>query len=270
MNLKTLLLTSTIVFSSLFATAQKYPLGKDRKTTKEGIEQYVLDNDSIINKKFNEKFKINSKPNNYYVDDISLYNAKDSKGIYLGKGGGGEIVIDSENPFQNYSVFFLSKSVKNNFIYNDDFVKGVMIHEKAHGYIEQKRSELKNKNISTFFREKDSTFEFRSSFIEEGIAQYCALKFGEIISPEEYFLPKNAKKLIKNESWEIEYKYSMYFVKDFLDLVGLEFGIEIFLTNAPPTIEEIINPKIFYGRLKHYGGLDLGFFKPQDFKTKQD
>jgi hypothetical protein len=268
MNLKTILLISTFAISSFFLNAQEYPLNEKGKTTKKGVEQYVLDKDSTINEEFNKKFKVNSYRNYFYVDDISLYDSKDSKGIYLGKGGGGEIIIDSENSFENYSVEFLSKEKINSFTYNDDFVRGVMFHEKTHGYLEQIKNELKHKKILPHFREKDTMFEFRSSFIEEGIAQYCAWKFGEIISPGKYVLPKNTKELIKNKSWEIEYKYSMYFVKDFLDLVGLKFGAEILLTNSPPTIEEMMSPKLFYSRLKHHGGLDLKFFKPQDFKSK--
>ena len=137
MNLKNIVLTSTIVLASLFATAQKYPLGKDGRTTKQGIQQYVMDKDSIVNSEFDKKFKTNSIPIDFKTDDLSYYtDYTGEKGYYQGLDGAGEAIIDHESTFENYSVNLLPPERKNDFIYNSDFVKGTMFHEKAHAYWE--------------------------------------------------------------------------------------------------------------------------------------
>ncbi|HKL23185.1 MAG TPA: hypothetical protein VJ895_00370 [Candidatus Nanoarchaeia archaeon] len=273
MNLKTILLISTFTISSFFLNAQEYPLNEKGKTTKQGIERYVSDKDSIVNAEFNKQFNTKSPRINFVTDDLTKYNDySGEKGIYLGLDGFGEAIIDNTSSFENYSVKLLSRKRKDKFIYNTDFVKGTMFHEKAHAYWKFVEKNCKRKGIKLYVPKRNETdFQFRISFLEEGFSEYCAWKSGEIIAPEEYSFPKSFRDSISNKSWEVEYKYSMYFLKNFLDVFPLHFAIEVMLENAPPTEEEMINPIEYYKRLKHH---ELKFHfqnyspKPQDFKSK--
>lgn len=273
MNLKTILLASTIFLTPLFTIAQdKYPLDKNGKTTAEGLELFVPDNQEYVNSEFDKKLKVTSNYDYFDVDDLRLRKHPDAKGLYQG----GTIYIDTVKSFEDYSLGLVPKWERKLMKYKSDFVLATMFHEKGHCYFNQLKDYYNR--LGAHFPEKkiklhieiNSTEEYKygESFIEEGVAEYCTWKAGEIIIPEEYIIPKNLEDSIKIDSRDIKYKYSLYYVKDFLDLVGLEFGIQIFLTNPAPSIEEIKNPKLFYRRLKHGGGLDLKFFKPQDFKTK--
>ena len=46
------------------------------------------------------------------------------------------------------------------------------------------------------------------------------------------------------------YCYSVVFLDEFLDKYGIHKGIEILIGNRPPSYEEIINPKLFFNRIK--------------------
>ncbi len=273
MSLKKILLTSLLLLAPLNLFGQEYPLDKNGKTTSKGVKEYVLKNDSIINKQFDNHFNVNSYYLDFVPDNMKYYNNyKGEKGLYLGNKGRGEVIIDTVIPFDNYSLNLLSKKEKRKFLWNDDFVRGTMIHEKAHGFYHQLKNILELKNKEVFIKTNPSEdYLFRKSFVEEGVCQYCAYKMNEIIISKEYKNKENLEKLISEKNLELIYRYSLDYFKDFLDFFGLKNGIKILLKNPPPTKQEISNPIKFYKGLDYEGiGMDLFIksLKPQDFKTK--
>jgi len=267
------LLTSLFVLAPLTVKAQDYQFNKKENTTSKGVVQYIQDKDTLINKQFDKKFNVNSFYIDFVPDALRDYVGYDEeKGLYLGHKGRGEAIIDTVESFDNYSLKDLSEKKKDSIIWSYGSVRGTMIHEKAHGFFQQVKSRLEKQGIRHYYHDYDQ-FYFSQSFIEEGVAQYCAYNMGEIVIPEKYRPSDSLENLIKKKSSELRYDYSLYYLKYFLDFFGLKHGTEILLTNPPPRKHELIRPLEYYKRLEDYQGLDLGFFprffKPQDFKTEQ-
>ena len=215
------------------STGNKYPLKNGIPTT-HGIEMYVFDNKDVILKEF-ENFVQDSIYINIDIvtDDLTEYTDYDS--LELGRYyTSGEIVITNQEKFIEYELDNLSKYRIRNISESNKFVKAVMIHEITHLYITQ-----------LIDRRKYNTYE--SDFIEEGICEYVVQKMNQSIVSKNIFIPKN-KEDIKN-NYEIKYQYSFYFVKNFIDSVGIKKGIIILMKNKPPNSEEIINPNLYFKRL---------------------
>jgi hypothetical protein len=98
--------------------------------------------------------------------------------------------------------------------------------------------------------------QFGASFIEEGICEYINQNFGECPAFINIRPPMFRKEFTNiNRIDDIKYKYSSAYVKDFFDLClkldgKIKFGLMILLQNPPPNYEEIINPKLYFDRLK--------------------
>jgi hypothetical protein len=52
--------------------------------------------------------------------------------------------------------------------------------------------------------------------------------------------------------YKINYDYSSYFVKPILNSFGFTNGISIILQHSPPTDEELLNPELYYKRIKTF------------------
>jgi hypothetical protein len=278
-NLKTILLASTLFLTPIFATAQKYPVNEKGFPTSEGIRQYVYDNEENFITDFEKYvkdtlwqayFEVESKEN---LKDYTRY-----KGWELGwHSGGGSILLSDQEDYSGYSLKNLSKYEKSQFLEANNFVRGVALHELTHAYIEQLSGKLLSKKIdvtkeywpSTPFQKDNSTIY--SKFIEDGIAEYISMEMGEMILPKKLFVPKNIEEFFDTTKiYESRYQYAYKYVKNFLNVYGIKNGTIFLVTNSPPTEKEILNPTLYFGRLKHYGGLKLPkIITPQDFKTKQ-
>ena len=75
-------------------------------------------------------------------------------------------------------------------------------------------------------------------------------KMGELIAPKRPFIPRTIKGLTdKNNRYLVNYKYSSYYLKTFLDTTGFKMGVKVLLHNSPPSYEEILKPDLFFSRL---------------------
>jgi hypothetical protein len=234
---------------------EEFPL-KNGKPTSKGIEKYVeLMGDSII-AEYQD-----------FVDD-TLYNvifATEDRGPVEGEGPielgyyfPFEAVISRAELFEAYELEDLSPRRLRSFNESNRFVKGVMVHELSHAYINQVALELKIMEGILVHPEYESGIRiirtpetFGAIFIEEGIAEYITERMGQLIPPKKPFVPKSLEELLKPENaYSVHYKYSAHVLRPFLDQKGIKEGIRILLVNPPPTYEEILNPSAFFERLK--------------------
>lgn len=89
---------------------------------------------------------------------------------------------------------------------------------------------------------------YGAQFIEEGVCEYVIHKKGECVEYSEFFIPSKITDL--DDSFDIKYKYSYFFIRDFLNITGVKEGILILLRNKPPSYEEILYPNLFFNRLR--------------------
>ena len=160
-----------------------------------------------------------------------------------------------------YDINDLTKFKKLNLSSNNAFVKTSIMHELGHSYFLQitietlfdslkihKEYDFRNRLSVRMFPNVEQAYG--AEFIEEGVCQYIIQQM-QLEIPQKPFIPTEVSDMMnkKNDAL-IKYGYSVVFLKEFLDFMGLKQGIRILITNPPPTYEEILNPDKFYNRLK--------------------
>jgi len=262
MNLKQILLASTLTILPILTTAQNYSLKNGIPTT-EGIEKYVLENPWPVQKEVQKV--VNDTI--YWVDfSTKRFDEGDEKlGDYNSKTK--MAIINNQGKFQAYELNKLSFEERKNIISANNFVRATMVHELIHEYRDQvvRELEIMGEDVDRDYKIK---YELRGEapfgvmFIDEGIAEYLSEKMDEIILPWRPFIPKNESQLLdKKNLHEVKYQYAPYFLKKFFKEIGIKKGIQTLVTNAPPTNKEILNPELFFQRLKLYDGPE---FNPED------
>jgi len=270
-TLTKIFLTGSIVLSSLFANAQKFELNDKGFPTTKGIIEYAKYQEKTkeaINE-FNKKFNFNSEeakiiPTNLidYLDEENY--SFEELGLYF--YGDREILIEKNEVYYGYSLKELNTELRQRLIEGGDFLKGTIMHEFGHYAVCQIAENLKSTKIKPLeyysprpFSMKKETFG--SKFIEEGIAEYCSWKMNEVLFGKTPYVPKNLEELLDTSNVrDIYYEYSVYYLKDFLDNLGFKTGVEILITNEPPTKDEILHPEKYFSRLK-FGELRFNFAK---------
>ena len=234
---------------------QEYPLKNGRPTSR-GIEQYVDDHSESLIREY-QNFIGDTLYNTYiYTEDLTENGYYDP--LELGRYFTNEIFITNAEVFLAYELSAFSERGRDTISDSNLFVKAAIIHELTHHYIHQVSTEmLRIENIEvdrayqTFFRIYSDQDKTGSKFIEEGICEYVTKKMDEIIPPNKPFVPTKTDDLTNRENdYRVYYKYSSYYLTKFLDTTGLKRGIKILLHNPPPTNEEILNPDLFFSRLK--------------------
>ena len=233
-----------------------FPL-KDGKPTSKGIELYIEQMaDSILMEYMD--FIGDTIYNIYiYAEDLTDYGIYDS--LELGRYYAHEIYINTDELFLAYELDDLPKWQQNSMNECNKFVKAALLHELTHEYISQIGTEMRavdgirvDPAYQTDIWIIMSHETFGSSFIEEGICEYLIGRMGEIIPPRRPFIPKTIEELTHSDNrYRVGYKYAAYFLRDFLDSVGLKKGIKVLIHNPPPTYEEILDPPKFFNRLKY-------------------
>jgi len=180
-----------------------------------------------------------------YVDDLSQ-----REDYFLSEMGVFEypnnITISNEEKYLACELGNLSKTEKREILSSNKFVKSVVIHEISHIYFNQIISEmkLKNKYIDNGYLSKKN---YGKGFIEEGFCEYISNAMGETIIDKRMKTPKTIEEL---DDKYYCYEYSALFLKDFFDSFGVKRGLELLVEIPPPTKDEIINPEIFWRRIK--------------------
>jgi len=233
---------------------QGYPL-KNGKPTGEGVEKYVEDKADSLITEFQEFISDTLYQVWIYAEDLTDYGIEDS--LELGYYYNDEIFISTTQQFYAYELADLTEYRKMTFEHNNKFVKTVILHELAHDYFNQVTWEMIGFDSIHVDRAYlpynwilSSHRSFGSSFIEEGICEYIVEKMGEVIAPRKPYKPDTLEELTDDQNrYTMKYRYSAYFLRDFLDREGLKRGIKILAHNPPPSYSEILNPHLFFDRL---------------------
>lgn len=243
-----------ILFLLLISFQDGYPLKNGRPTSK-GIEKYVEDHaDSLV--RFYQEFIGDTLYHVWiYAEDLNKYGIVDS--LELGFYIDNEIYISSSEYFNAYELADLSRHQRSRYIENNEFVKATILHELSHDYFNQVAWEMiavdsiqVDRSYKPYHWILTSMESFGASFIEEGVCEYLVEKMGEVITPKVPLVPRSVEELTREEDkYRMKYKYSAYFLRDFLDENGFKWGIKILIHNPPPTYEEILKPNLFFGRL---------------------
>jgi hypothetical protein len=241
-----------IVF--FFVPIQKDPYyNKQGKPSTYGIQQYFKNDKGSLQKEYQYKIQDSLYDVNIYTENLSKISNENELGEFYIPD---QIVITDEEKFIAYEFKNLSKFRQKTLLYNERTVKAVVFHELTHAYtyfilITMQDS---NKYISPEYKNfrvfPNPEYKFSVTFIEEGICEYVTHYLNECSPLKNIPIPDNEKDLLdENNRVNNVYYYSVIFLKDFLDKHGIKRGIEILMSNKPPTYSEILKPELFFNRL---------------------
>jgi hypothetical protein len=242
-----------LFFLFLFYPTQKDPnYNKQGRPSTYGITTYIKNNELSIIKEY--EYRVDTLYDVYiYTEDLSESSDDELGQFYLPS----DIIITNEEKFVAYEFKQLSKFKQKSLAYNERTVKAVIFHELTHAYFNQVMF-LMNQNNQYVSPEYGSlrmfsnpSTRFGTEFIEEGICEYVIYYLKESNPIEHIPIPENENDLLADENKVNNlYCYSVIFLKDFLDKYGIYKGIEILIGNKPPSYEEILNPPLFFNRIK--------------------
>lgn len=236
------------IFILLLFIFQKDPLyNKEGRPSSWGINLFVKNNEQSLIKEYE-----------YLVDslyDIAIFTED------LGEDGDlgefyipDQIVITNREKFIDYEFKSLSKFKQRTVSYTERTVKAVIFHEITHAYFNQEIYLMKDSVFSEYMTLRmfpNPSTQFGAEFIEEGVCEYIVYYLNESAAIGDIFIPENIDDLLDPlNRVNITYVYSVLFLKDFLDKKGFQKGIEILISNKPPSYEEILNPELYFNRLK--------------------
>lgn len=242
-----------ILILFLLLYPQDDPYYNKRKPSSWGIEQYVSKNHDVIINEF--EYLINDTLFDVYIytDDLSDYDEENNLGIFYIPD---EIMITTEEKYVEYEFKNLSKIKRIFSSYTERTVKAVIFHELTHAYFHQLtllrniNNEYVSPEYANFNIFPSRKTYFGSLFIEEGICEYIVYSLNESAPLGDILIPRTEEELLdENNKVNNLYHYSVYFLEDFLDEYGIKKGINILLSNRPPTYEEILKPELFFNRL---------------------
>lgn len=221
-----------------------------------GITTCVHDNQKNFIKEFEYKIKDTLLHDVFiYTENLNRNLDYDDDKQKLGEFyAPDEIIITDRERYIAYEFKDLSKSKLRNINYTHKTVKAVIFHELMHVYFNQIIITSKDTVRSEYriFRMFPSpTVSLGAEFIEEGVCEYTIYYLKENAPLGEFARPRSEMDLTNNmNKINLLYCYSVLYLQDFLDEHGLKEGIKILIRNKPPTYEEIINPELFFKRLK--------------------
>lgn len=259
-------------FQSLYPQTIQYPYKLNRPTA-EGIDQYVKDNKYIFFDEF-QSFIKDTIINDVDMTSEDLTNAQDYIGDELGwteiYSNGYQIIINDIKEFRDYSIdtkTIRGKSKKKFFIESDQFVKSTIFHELMHVYFRQEmlrlimiKDSIGNSKLNKYYYNvqlvPNAEMRNGSKFIEEGLCEYLIHAKGEVKDYDNLYTPKTEEDInAKENKFNVYYKYSYEYLKNFLDSCFvtdgyMRNGIHILLSNNPPSHKEILNSKLYFKRLR--------------------
>jgi len=231
-----------------------YPL-KDGRPTSKGIDRYVEEKAEELILTFQEFVGDTLHNANIYTEDLS--KNLNQHPMELGNYYPNEIFINNAGFFIAYELDALSRKSRDTIVNSNQFVKAAVFHELMHHYIYQVSIEMSrvdqvpvDRAYQSFFRIYSDRNDPGPRFIEEGVCEYATLRLKEIISRNRPYIPKKPEDLDRpDKQYDIFYRYSAYSLGEFLDTAGIKKGIKILLHNPPPSVEEILEPDLYFARL---------------------
>lgn len=240
-----------------FYVGKEDPLyNKQGRPSTYGIEQYVAKYQENIIKEY--EYRIDSVYDVYiFTKNLTKEGSPEDLGnFYLPD----YIIITNEEKYVAYEFKDLSKYKQRAINYTERTIKAVIFHELTHAYVNQtvlirrNRNEYVSPEYGMIRMFPVPGHQFGSDFIEEGICEYVVYYLNESSPLKNVPVPENATDLIDQKNMINNlYYYSVVYLKEFLDKEGVKKGIEILLSNRPPTYDEILNPKLFFNRLIYDG-----------------
>lgn len=240
-----------LIFLVILFSQQNDYYNKQGKPSSYGIQKYIKENqDNLISE---YEYRIDSIYDVYvYTDNLREFEDSEELGIFYIPD---QIVISNEEKFIEYEFKNLSKLKQKTIHYSERTVKAVLFHELTHVYFNQISKIRQNNNLyvspeyTSVNIYANAELSFGSEFVEEGICQYVTYYLNESVKPDKVVKPESIKELLDNKVL-IMYEYSVYVLQDFLEQKGLKQGIEILISNKPPSYSEILNTELFFNRLK--------------------
>ena len=244
----------TLIFILLLFLPQQELEYKWGKPTSKGVDNYIQRNE--------HQFIIEYQ--NYVNDTLFLepYISTDdlSKYYHYERGESGwfeypdNIIIDNETKYLDYELKLLTEFEKSGYVETNMFVKAVVMHELTHCYIHQNIliTEQNNKLHHDYqqglrMMPNDNWF---TEFIEEGFCEFVVLDMQEMIGSDvKHEINRFDLTTGNRNSYEIKYVYSREFVKPVVMKYGLKQAIQLVVSHAAPTSDEILNPNLYYSRL---------------------
>lgn len=226
---------------------------KEGRPSSKGIIEYVKRNEENIIKEY--IYKIDTLYDVYmFTEDLSKGRIVDLGEFYIPD----QIIITYKEVYSGYQFKDLPKNEKK-YAFEEKTVNAVIFHELSHAYFYQTVQLSKDDTINPIFPVyynfsiyPSTELKYGAEFIEEGVCEYIVYWMGESVLLKKPHTPKNEKNFLNvNLDYLIKYRYSVYFLKDFLEQYGIKKGIKILISNKPPTYEEILNPELFFKRLKY-------------------
>jgi len=238
----------------LFPSSQKDPMyNKQGKPSTWGINTYITKNQESLIAEYT--YRIDT------IYDVNIFTenlTKESEGDLGEFHLPNYVVITNEEKYIAYEFKDLTKFRQKTSSYTDRTVKAVVFHELTHMYVRQIALLLRNDTLESPVNTAYNNFviypsnesSFGATFIEEGVCEYVLYYLDESAPLRDIPVPDNEDELTdpKNKVSNLYY-YSVIFLEGFLDKEGLEKGIQILLTNKPPTYQEILKPELFFNRL---------------------
>ena len=241
-----------ILLLLLFPQQDEYKWGRP---TSKGVDKYVERNEYqfVIDYQLHigdtlifEPFISTDDLSDYYTyneGDMGYFEPPDN------------ILINNEPRYIDYELSRLSRYERNRYLEATQFVRAVVVHELTHCYFYQ--------IVMMAQYDKKLEYEFRqglriipvdhygTKFLEEGVCEYVVELMDEmIVSNKKLVLNKNDLTTANRNSHRVKYVYSREFVKPVIEEFGLKSAIYMMVTNKSPSDEEILNPSLYYDRLK--------------------
>jgi hypothetical protein len=225
--------------------------------TTKGIDDYIKSREYDLVMEFREFIKdtiLEEADVWIESDNLSEYTEHDS--LELGRFYiPNDVIITNEEMFLDYDIDLMSKWRRLQYIETNQFVKATVMHELAHFYFYMVTQHMKHlkRPVMPGYGSGINIYPQNSQgaeFIEEGVCEYVMIMMGETIPYKEDYKPSSTREIVEGRNTHrIKYKHSYFFVKPLLDSAGLRKGIEMLITNPPPSTEEMLHPEKFYERL---------------------
>ena len=266
MKIFSFLLINTLIISTFQQSSQQELQYENNIPSTIGIDNYIKLNENKLLIEY-EKYLKDTMFINVEITTEDLSKRNDYDLLEYGRteiysNHSCVVIINNIIKFADYSINTLNiKGKKKYFHDNDKFINTVVFHELTHVYIQQEILLLKSMNkLNNFYNiiqiYPNTEMKFGEEFIQEGICEYMVNNKKEVVVNNNIFIPATKEDLLLNTNvYLVKYQYASIYLKEFLDLTTkqygkIKYGIDILLENNPPTYEEILNPNLYFNRLK--------------------
>lgn len=239
-----------LISLSLFYPQKDPNYNKQGRPSTYGINAYIKNNEESLIREYENRVDT-LYDINIFTDNLDETSDGDLGQFYIPD----YVVVTNRENYVAYEFNQLSKFKQKTTSYRERTVKAVIFHELTHAYFYQISIIMRNNN--EYISPEYSTLrmfpisKFNIDFIEEGICEYIVYHLNESNPIKDIPIPDNLIDLLdENNTVNNIYCYSVIFLKDFLDKYGVKEGVRILISNNPPSYEEILNPELFYNRLK--------------------